>query len=183
MIMSRTYTICVTGPESTGKTTLCRELSTFYNSIIVPEYAREYFRDKEYDYTPDDLDNIADGQVALLKKAKVMKSDIILYDTDMITMKIWSQYVFRSCSDHIMQLLEEENIDLYLLCYPDINWEEDRLRNARNDRPYIFDQFDRELRTAKKKYRIIKGSGHLRVLTAKLAINEMIASQSNLSNT
>ena len=34
------------GPESTGKTTLSRHLARHYNSVWVPEYAREYLQDK-----------------------------------------------------------------------------------------------------------------------------------------
>ena len=34
------------GPESTGKTTLSRQLAKHYNTKWVPEYAREYLQDK-----------------------------------------------------------------------------------------------------------------------------------------
>ena len=32
----------VIGPESTGKSTLCAQLAEYYETIWVPEYAREY---------------------------------------------------------------------------------------------------------------------------------------------
>ena len=34
------------GPESTGKTTLSRQLARYYNSVWVPEYARDYLQNK-----------------------------------------------------------------------------------------------------------------------------------------
>ena len=34
------------GPESTGKTTLSKQLARYYNSVWVPEYAREYLQNK-----------------------------------------------------------------------------------------------------------------------------------------
>ena len=34
------------GPESSGKTTLSRQLARYYNSVWVPEYAREYLQNK-----------------------------------------------------------------------------------------------------------------------------------------
>ena len=34
------------GPESTGKTTLSKQLSKHYNTVWAPEYAREYLQKK-----------------------------------------------------------------------------------------------------------------------------------------
>ena len=34
------------GPESTGKSTLAKELADHYNSIYIEEYAREYLQKK-----------------------------------------------------------------------------------------------------------------------------------------
>ena len=34
------------GPESTGKTTLSQQLARYYNTVWVPEYAREYLQNK-----------------------------------------------------------------------------------------------------------------------------------------
>jgi nicotinamide riboside kinase len=34
--------IVVIGPESTGKSTLCEKLASHYNTLWVPEFAREY---------------------------------------------------------------------------------------------------------------------------------------------
>ena len=34
------------GPESTGKTTLSIQLARYYNSVWVPEYARDYLQNK-----------------------------------------------------------------------------------------------------------------------------------------
>ena len=57
------------GPESTGKTTLSQDLAKHYNTVWVPEYAREYLQDK-WDREgktcePKDLLPIAEGQIKL----------------------------------------------------------------------------------------------------------------------
>ena len=55
------------GPESTGKTTLSEQLASHYNSICVPEYAREYLQQKwnneRKTCEPQDLLPIAIGQI------------------------------------------------------------------------------------------------------------------------
>ena len=57
--------IVLFGPESTGKTTLAKQLAKHYNTVWVPEYAREYLQKKWDDTkeicTLDDLIPIAVG--------------------------------------------------------------------------------------------------------------------------
>jgi nicotinamide riboside kinase len=57
--------IVIIGPESTGKSTLCRQLAEHYNTQWCPEYAREYLLRTGMKYSYDDLLTIAKGQVAL----------------------------------------------------------------------------------------------------------------------
>ena len=45
----------IIGPESTGKSTLCNQLAEHYQTLWVPEYAREYLEKNGTDYTYDDL--------------------------------------------------------------------------------------------------------------------------------
>ncbi len=53
------------GPESTGKSTLCRLLAKHYHTIWCPEYAREYLLANGKNYTYRDLLSIAKGQIEL----------------------------------------------------------------------------------------------------------------------
>ena len=62
---SNSIKVVLFGPESTGKSTLAKELADHYNSIYVEEYAREYLQ-KKYDFNQeicsyDDLIPIAKG--------------------------------------------------------------------------------------------------------------------------
>ena len=57
--------IVIIGPESTGKSTLCEQLATQYNSLWCPEYAREYLLKFGTNYSYGDLLTIARGQIAL----------------------------------------------------------------------------------------------------------------------
>ena len=57
--------IVVLGPESTGKSTLCKLLAEHFNTIWCTEYAREYLLANGTGYTFNDLLAIAKGQLAL----------------------------------------------------------------------------------------------------------------------
>ncbi len=91
--------IVIIGPESTGKSTLCRQLADHYKTLWVPEFAREYLKENGTNYTYEDLLNIAKGQVALeeeyiLKvgnkqseisnqKSAISNQSLLFIDTDM----------------------------------------------------------------------------------------------------
>jgi len=63
--MNELKKIVIIGPESTGKSTLCKQLAQHYNTLWCPEFAREYLLKNGMDYSYDDLLLIAKGQVAL----------------------------------------------------------------------------------------------------------------------
>ena len=55
--------IAITGPESSGKTTLAKELAKYFkNSFLVNEFSREYLEKLTRKYIFADLLNIAKGQ-------------------------------------------------------------------------------------------------------------------------
>lgn len=53
------------GPESTGKSTLCKLLAEHYQTFCCPEYARKYLLANGTNYTYHDLLTIAKGQINL----------------------------------------------------------------------------------------------------------------------
>lgn len=124
----------IIGPESTGKSTLCSQLAENYNTIWVPEYAREYLEKNGTDYTYDDLLTIAKGQIDLEESFSYKKSQIttqksqLFIDTDMYVMKVWCEYVFNKCHNWILNCIAERGYDGYLLCNADLNWVADALR-------------------------------------------------------
>ena len=57
--------IILTGPESSGKTTLCTKLSKLFEISIVKEYAREYLDSLNRNYSYVDILLIAKNQIKL----------------------------------------------------------------------------------------------------------------------
>ena len=128
--------IVVIGPESTGKSTLCEELATAFDTIWCPEYAREYLLKYGMKYTYEDLLTIAKGQVALeehyLKRIADHQQEtpdpILFIDTNQWVMKVWSEFVFGNCNQWILDQIVLRDYDLYLLCNTDLPWVRDDLR-------------------------------------------------------
>jgi NadR type nicotinamide-nucleotide adenylyltransferase len=136
--------IVVIGPESTGKSTLCGYLADYYNTLWCPEFAREYLLENGTAYTIDDLITIAKGQLdAVQKYTRALQSQIdqtgivkpLIVDTDMYVMKVWAEYVFGTCPTFILDEINKQDYDLYLLCKPDIPWVKDELREYPDEKP------------------------------------------------
>lgn len=121
--------IVITGPECTGKSTLCAGLAAHYKTVWCPEFAREYLLKKEGPYDESDLLNIAKGQVELEDRIqKKASGDFYFIDTDMYVMKVWSEVVFGNCDPWILKQIVERHYDFYLLCDVGLPWVQDGLR-------------------------------------------------------
>jgi NadR type nicotinamide-nucleotide adenylyltransferase len=131
--------IVTIGPESTGKSFLSQQLSDHYNSIHVPEYAREYLMTNGNKYTYSDLAAISDGQLReeeasidllqyKMRQSGNVTSPFLFIDTDMYVMKVWSEFVFNRCETSILNRIVSREYHLYLLCKPDLPWIKDELR-------------------------------------------------------
>ena len=121
--------IVVTGPESTGKSTLCEQLAMNYKTLWVPEYAREYLMKLGRPYTYDDLLIIAKGQIEQEDRITASSDNSLIFiDTDMYVMKVWCEYVFGKCHSFILNEIVNRKYDVYLLCNTDLPWVADELR-------------------------------------------------------
>lgn len=132
--------IVIIGPESTGKSTLCRQLAAHFNTLWCPEYAREYLLKHGTNYTYDDLLTIAKGQVALEEEFVVRvegresevqspgSGALLFLDTNMYVMQVWCEFVFDKCHKYILEQIASRKYDLYLLCATDLPWVKDELR-------------------------------------------------------
>ena len=158
------HKIIVTGPENSGKTTLCKALSKHFNIPFSKEYAREYLDALNRDYNQDDLLKIAKGQLQAEK-------DIQLLDTDLITLKIWSEYKYGSCDKRILNQIEKQRSEnrFYLLCKPDIPWKADPQRENPNDREKLFESYKKEIESLGNNYFIAEGENRTENSISKIS--------------
>jgi NadR type nicotinamide-nucleotide adenylyltransferase len=139
--------IAVTGPESTGKTTLSRQLAETYNGIYIPEYARQYVEKLPGHYTYDDVEKIAVKQVRqYIDTVNSNESCIYFFDTWLIITKVWFQWVYNQTPEWLEERIHSCPIDLFLLCRPDLPWEADQIReNGGDNRIKLYELYKTEL--------------------------------------
>lgn len=163
--------IAITGPESSGKTTLAKALSEHYNISFVPEFARTYLEKTEGKYKQLDLDIIAQGQLKSLISAE---DSIVISDTDFSVLEIWSQYKYKNTSELINKLVQKELFDLHILCSPDIPWEADLLRENPNSRDLLFELYSKSLNSNNKNFIVVNGSAKNRLEKSIQAVDPLI---------
>ena len=101
-----------------------------------------------------------------LELAQTSRFDLIFCDTDMITIRIWSEEVFGRSAPELIALSEQRHYDHWLLCRPDIPWEPDPLRENPHDRDRLFAVYEVMLKKLGKPYTLVQGEQEQRMATA-----------------
>lgn len=158
--------IAVTGPESTGKSWLCKQIAKNIDCVLIPEYAREYLSGRDTDYTCDDVVAIAKEQNRLIKSAYKNPDMDIVADTELLVTSIWFIHKYKQPNDWIEQHLRQQAFDIYLVCNIDLPWEDDPLREHPELRRYFFNLYKQRLSYLDVNYEIVSGVGEERLNSA-----------------
>ena len=169
-----TRKIAITGPESTGKTSLAIQLAELYDTVYVPEYARQYLNDNGKEYVYEDVLKMAKGQIELERQMLSKASEILFADTEMIAYKIWLEFYGWEVPKWMIDHIKNNEYGLYLLTDIDLPWVADDQRTNPNDRELLFHRFEEELENAGVNYGIISGTGALRIDNAISTIEEFM---------
>jgi NadR type nicotinamide-nucleotide adenylyltransferase len=167
--------VCVTGPECTGKSELSEFLATHFKTAWAPEYARAYLNKLIHPYQLSDLTKIAHGQMRLEDEWSSLARNILICDTNLITIKIWSEFKYGQCDPEILKLMQARHYDLYLLCYIDIPWQDDPQREHPQKREQLWEIYKKEIVKSHVPFVEISGPRELRRATALDAVTRLIA--------
>lgn len=163
---SRTFKIAITGPESTGKSTLAEQLAAYYKTVWVPEYAREYIASIKRPYNYRDILHIAQSQLQKEEELLPKANQFLFCDTELIVTKVWSEHSYKGCDEWILQNINKHLYDLYLLCDVDLPWEYDPQREHPELREYFFSVYLKELKSRNFPFTIISGKKDIRLRKA-----------------
>jgi nicotinamide riboside kinase len=174
--ISNFKTIIVTGPESTGKTTVAKYLAERFNGLFFPEFARGYIEQLDREYNYNDIVSIAEKQKEQFEISTILnKNKTIIFDTFLIITKIWMLWNSGKYEKWIDRLVEKTNQAVYLLCAPDLKWEADNVReNGGQKRIQLFNLYRKELEKYNLNYYLIEGQGSDRFNNAEKIIKEFL---------
>jgi HTH-type transcriptional regulator, transcriptional repressor of NAD biosynthesis genes len=116
--------IAIVGTESTGKTTMCKKLAEYYNTVWVPEVGRELVPDTK-NCTIEDLKLVASEHAKSIIRTTRLANKLLFIDTDLSITKSYSEFLFGEVPK-VEPWIEKAN-DVHLYIYLD------------KDAPYIND--------------------------------------------
>ena len=166
--------ICIFGPESTGKSTLTRQLAERFQTVFVPEYARTHLEFRGGEIAPNDMNFIARGQAASEDAIAPSANRLLFCDTDLILTTIWSQRLFDACPDWIRAEADRREYDLYLLTDVDVPWVADTVRYLPDEGQEFFERCVHELESRNRHFVRIHGNWNRRFRLAVAAVNELL---------
>ncbi len=173
------------GPESTGKSTLCKQLAEYFQEPCNDEFMRTYLQEKwdKFHKTcePEDILPIARGQMdnenRLVKKAR----KFLFSDTNLLQLAVYSQVYYHYVDEKLMQAALQNHYDLYFLTYIDVPWEKDDLRDKPGEREEMFEIFRNTLEKYSLPYVVLKGNKRQRFQKALEIIKTMDKNQLHFS--
>ena len=165
--------ICLHGPESTGKSTLSAPLAAHFATIWVPEYGRVHCQLYGFDLDAEGLSTIGRTQSAMTRAALPWCNRRLIVDTDALTTAAWSLMILGEVPEGVMENFALA--DLYLLTDIDIPWEDDGTRYypAPADRRRFMRACEQVLEDAGANWVRVRGGLEERLAQAIAAVEEL----------
>lgn len=167
--------VAIVGPECTGKSDLSEFLANHFDTEWVPEYARGYIDNLRRPYTQDDLLSIAHGQLRLEDEFARDANRILICDTNLYVIKVWSMFKYGNCHAEILDQITSRSYDLYLLTYVDLPWVEDPLREHPTKREELYQIYLNEMKNQPVPFVEIKGEREQRRALALHAVEQLVS--------
>ena len=163
-------TICLHGPESTGKSTLAQQLAAHFETLFVPEYGRTYCENFGLALAMRDLVEIGKTHVAMTRAALRQCNKRLILDTDPLMTAVWADMLFERRDPWFDQF--DAAADLYLLLDIDMPWVDDGTRFFGDEgrRRRFFDLSRAELERRQLPYVVIGGPAEERLEKSIAAI-------------
>jgi NadR type nicotinamide-nucleotide adenylyltransferase len=163
-------TICLHGPESTGKSTMAPELAKHFHTRCIAEFGRTYCEQFGTDLTMADLIAIANAHDAKTRAALADGVKPVILDTDPLMSAVWADMLFGKRDPWFDRWTN--TADLYLLFDIDLPWEDDgtRMFGTEAARRRFFELSQRELERRGVRWALVRGEGSRRYLNALAAI-------------
>lgn len=174
--------ITIMGPESTGKTSLTKQLTTHFNGDLIEEYGREYTDENPAKaMTSDDFLVIAyKHDEKIMNALHTGTRPLIFIDTEAITTKLFGEmYLGDDFEEEEIDAIINQQIDqinLVLVCNIDVPWVDDGTRDFPNkkDRERHLKKIITELINRNIPYKMISGDYDERFEMAKEYVNELL---------
>jgi len=171
--------IAIIGAESTGTTTLAKDLAHELRTAWVPEYGRLYSeakldtRESEV-WRTEEFVHIAQMQNQMEDELARTADKVLLCDTTAFATAVWHERYLGFRSSAVEVLSEGRYYGLHLLTGDEIPFVQDGLRDGELIRHWMHDRFRAELNSRGLRYLLVQGNRRERLAVAKKAIMDVL---------
>lgn len=169
--------ICVLGAESTGTTTLSRELAHEFDTVWVQEFGRDYSVQKiqnNQKWSTADFEIIAAEQQRKEDEMARVANKVLICDTNAFATGIWHERYIGKESQRVNEIGGQSKADLYIVTGDEIPFVQDGTRDGEHIRHWMHERFIDELQNRNLPYIVLSGSREERLTEAKSAVGYII---------
>jgi HTH-type transcriptional repressor of NAD biosynthesis genes len=167
--------VAVVGPESCGKTELCRDLAKHFKTEWCPEWARMFLEADGNRYP-------VDSDYPLIAKAHAIAEDalakqatrVLISDTDAVCTRIAADRLNNYADPLVDALARERRYDLRLVMGDDVPYAPDPLRYGIDKRQFNTAEFEKAYRELGAPFITIRGDWATRFTQAVTAIRQVL---------
>lgn len=168
--------IALVGAESTGKTTLSRDLAKALTTTWVPEYGRIYAEGKMHAvdgtaWETSEFVTIAREQNRLEDHLARTANKVLICDTNAFATSVWHERYMEKRSREVEALTEGRAYDLVIVTGDEIPFEQDGTRDGEHIRHSMHNRFIERLNEANIPFIVVSGTQEERLTQALEAIS------------
>lgn len=168
--------VAIIGPESSGKSTLAKNLARHYNTRFVPEYARGYLDTMGMNFDAEVFETIARGHRASEEAMARQANRVLFCDTESLITKLWAEILLGDVPALVEEYARQPRYALYLVMAATEDWVEDlqRFQPAQSERERFFARCVEALRAWNRNIVILQGSWEERFTQAIRAVDPLL---------
>lgn len=171
--------VCVLGAESTGTTTLARDLAKYYKTVWVPEYGRMYsegklFAGKGAEWSSEEFNTIAKAQGEIEDKLAESSNGLVICDTDAFATSVWHERYMNYRSADVEFIASQRNYVLYILTGNEIPFVQDGTRDGEHIRDKMHQRFIKKLEETHRYFVLVTGTPEERLRQSVGAIDQIL---------
>ncbi len=166
----------ILGAESTGKTTLARELAHAFDTVWNPEYGRPYTQLGRPDgapWTSWEFTHIARIQCWYEDALAELAHRVLFCDTDALTTAIFHELYLGEPATAFPELVARPYA-LTIVCGLDVPWSHDGIREFDRQRRQMHDRFLEAAAASGAPWLLVEGSLEERIDTAGQAVRQLL---------
>lgn len=172
------WRVCIIGAESTGTTTLAKDLAKHYKTVWVPEYGRFYAEGRlpsqgSQDWDSEEFVKIAEGQNALEDALAERSNGLVICDTDAFATSVWHERYMGTRSKRVEEIADQRLHELYIVTGDEIPFEPEDIRDGERIRHKMHARFMERLDEENKPHILVRGSREARLKAAIGAIDQL----------